>query len=141
MPRIDFYHDAPGKLQVALRLAQKALASGKSLHVATASEEQAAQLDRLLWTSAPLSFLPHVRAASPLAGETPIVLWPAGQPPSGTGILIHLADDFPSNIEGFERIIEIVERGEDDKARARERFRRYRQLACEIVTHRLDQQA
>jgi DNA polymerase-3 subunit chi len=141
MARVDFYHDAPGKLQVAVRLAQKALASGKTLHIATGSQEQATHIDRLLWTSSPLSFLPHAFASSPLAGETPIVIWPSDRAPTGPGILIHLGNGFPTNIDAFERIIEIVERDEDDKALARERFRRYRQLECQIVTHRLDPQA
>src|SRR5207245_1364862 len=60
-------------LAYACRLARKAYASGRSL-VVLAQSERLAAFDEQLWTFAPLEFVPHCMAKSPLAQDTPLVL-------------------------------------------------------------------
>lgn len=142
MTRVDFYHDADDKLAVAARLAQKALLAGKRLLVSIPDAERANRFDRVLWTFAPQSFVAHAAAGSPLAAESPVVIAPQIPADATTafGILINLDDALPSTIEGFGRIIEIVCRDDaEDKALARERYKAYRDLGCELVAHRLGQ--
>ena len=55
------------------------------------------------------------------------------------GMLINLADTLPSTIHCFGRVIEIVTRDDQDKSFARERYKAYRELDCELVAHRLGQ--
>ena len=74
MTRVDFYFNAADKLQVACRLAGKALAQGKRLLVYAPQPDTAQGIDRMLWTAQAVSFLPHCAALDPLAAETPAEL-------------------------------------------------------------------
>lgn len=141
MTRVDFYHDADDKLGVAARLAQKGHAAGKRLLVSAPDADLASQFDRLLWTFAPQSFVAHATDGSPLAAESPVVITRriAADAAAAFDILINLDTALPGTIAGFERIIEIVGRDDADKAAARERYKTYRGLGCELVAHRLGQ--
>ncbi len=58
--KVDFYHLTVHPLDRVLpSLAEKVLAGGGRLLVVAGDEAQRAQLDRLLWTFSPDSFLPH----------------------------------------------------------------------------------
>jgi DNA polymerase III subunit chi len=141
MTRVDFYHDADDRLVVAARLAQKGVTARKRLWVATTDAEQAQHLDRTLWTFSPLAFVPHALADSPLEAESPVVI--SQKIPVnatlGYDILINLGSTLPEQALTFSRVIEIVSRSDADIAQARERYRRYREMGCEMVAHRLGQ--
>ena len=74
MTRIDFYANVESRERTACTIAAKALERGVRLLVLTTDEAQSDRLDRLMWTFAQLSFLPHVRAAHPLAAQTPVIV-------------------------------------------------------------------
>ena len=58
--QVDFYHLTDRPLDRVLpQIAEKVVASGARLLIVAAGEEQRRHLDRLLWTYAPESFLPH----------------------------------------------------------------------------------
>lgn len=139
--RVDFYHDADNKLAVAARIAQKGVAAGLRVLVSAPDEETARQIDRILWTFSPNAFVPHAIGDSPLASESPVVIVQKipGNATLAFGMLINLADTLPSTINGFGRVIEIVTRDDQDKSFARERYKAYRELDCELVAHRLGQ--
>ncbi|MBW6525650.1 DNA polymerase III subunit chi [Sphingomonas sp. RHCKR7] len=60
--QVDFYHLTRMPLERALpQVAEKVVANGARLLIVAAEEEQRAALDRLLWSYAPASFLPHAR--------------------------------------------------------------------------------
>ena len=63
MTRVGFYvvqaADQTQRLQVAVRLADKAFQQGHRIFINAADEAQARTLDELLWTFRPASFLPH----------------------------------------------------------------------------------
>lgn len=149
MTQVVFYHDADNKIAVAARLAQKGVAAGKRLLLLVADAETAAQADRSLWTFAPYSFVAHACADSPLAAESPVLIAPQRDFPrlqknnaNATlrfHILINLDTAMPEGIADFERVIEIVTHDDNDKAAARERFKAYRALGCELNAHRLGQ--
>jgi DNA polymerase-3 subunit chi len=140
--RIDFYHDAADKLGVAARIAQKAHAAGHRLLVVTPDPATQEAFDRLLWTFAPLSFVPHCRAGHRLAEETPVVLANRiSDVKTGRDVLINLGMEVPDDFDRFDRLIEIVGRDDDDRLPARERFRHYRNAGHEITSHRLGDKA
>lgn len=138
-PRIDFYHDAPDRLDVAARIAHKAYAAGHRLLVVAPEPSRRDAIDRLLWTFAPLAFVPHCRADDRLAPETPVLI--AGRvadaADAGAEVLINLGDAVPEGFERFQRVIEIVGRDDADRGPARERFRQYRDAGHAIESHRL----
>ena len=58
--QVDFYHLTATPLARALpQIVARVVTGGGRLLIVSASEEQRAELDRILWTFAPASFLPH----------------------------------------------------------------------------------
>jgi DNA polymerase III subunit chi len=58
--QVDFYHLTAAPLDRVLpQIAEKVLAGGHRLLIVAGDEAQRRHLDRLLWTYAPDSFLPH----------------------------------------------------------------------------------
>lgn len=136
MTRISFLHGAPDRLQAAAQWLHQAWAHRQSADfgvlVYVPDEARAAQLDRMLWTQPQLSFLPHCRADSPLAAETPIVLTARLDDPPQDGCLLNLSDELPPTFSRFEQLVEIVSTSDDDKLPARERFKFYRERGYAI---------
>lgn len=72
--RVDFYHLARVPLERVLpAVCEKVMAGGERLLI-VAEEGLAAQLDALLWTYAPESFLPHGRDDGAALAEQPILI-------------------------------------------------------------------
>jgi DNA polymerase-3 subunit chi len=93
------------------------------------------QLDRILWMQAPTDFLPHCRADSPLAGETPIVIardFAALPALPQDERLLNLADEVPPGFARFQTLVEIVSNEDSVRIPARERFKFYRERGYEI---------
>ncbi|QWT45029.1 DNA polymerase III subunit chi [Azospira inquinata] len=140
MTRIDFYYDVPDKLAIAVKLAHKAYAQRLPLLLYASTSERAMQVDRLLWTQPALGFLPHCRATSPLAKETPALI---AETPEAVGsaphdeLLINLDDDVPPGFARFQRVIEIVGRDEADKAPGRHRYKFYKDRGYAIQRYDL----
>jgi DNA polymerase III subunit chi len=95
-----------------------------------------ARFDAALWIFSALDFVPHVYADSPLAHRTPVLLTlDATARAPERNVLLNLDDSVPpdfGNLLGrFERMIEVVSREENDRLRARERFKMYRAAGIE----------
>lgn len=138
MTRIDFYHEAEDRLAIACRLVAKAFQQQLRVVIYAPRAEVADAVDRMLWISPSIGFLPHVRADHRLALETPILI--AGEdsdPLTHDDVLINLDDKWPPAFSRFQRLIEIVSRDETDKQQARARFRFYKDRGYPIHTHNL----
>ena len=132
MTQIDFYTNAPDKLATACRLAAKAYALGNKVVTLCADAETAQRIDRMLWLAPATGFVPHCEATSPLAAVTPIVIDHGGAEPVHDQVLMNLRDEWPAYFSRFERLVEIVTDDEEDKRRARERYKFYRDRGYEI---------
>ena len=137
MTRIDFYLQAPNKLDVACKLVGKAFAAKNRVLVYSPDDVVARALDKLLWTTPAIAFVPHCMAHDPLAAETPVVIAGEGDAPGHDDVLLNLHREWPSFFPRFQRLLEIVGPDEDDKAAARARFRAYRDRGFPIHTHDL----
>lgn len=126
MTRISFLHGAPDRIQSAAHWLQRAWSERQPVLVYVPDAEQAARLDRLLWTQPALSFLPHCRAESTLAGETPILLADRLDAPPQEDCLLNLSNELPPTFSRFELLVEIVSTDDTDRLPARERFKFYR---------------
>ena len=72
---VDFYHLTAMPLERVLpQIAEKVLAGGNRLLVVDADDRRRAALDRLLWTFAPDSFLPHGQIGSGADEHQPSLL-------------------------------------------------------------------
>jgi DNA polymerase-3 subunit chi len=140
MTRVDFYLLSNGEQArplAACRLAHKAYRLKHRVYVLAASPEEAAQLDRLLWTFNPGSFVPHGLHAGPVDPQLPVLIGHEAPPPEFADVLIALAPEAPAYAERFARVAEIVGPGEAERAAARARFRAYRERGFEVQTHDL----
>lgn len=132
MTKVFFYHGAGDRLAAAASLIGKAYMQKKWLLVYAPEREIADTLDRYLWVHPPAGFVPHVRADSPLANETPIVIAERLDSMAHGERLFNLSDDVPPGFARFAHLIELV--GESDEARAagRRRARFYLDRGYEV---------
>ena len=137
MTRIDFYFNAPRKTEVARKLAAKAFNAGRHVLVYTTDPALVQNLDTGFWTAQQLSFLPHVRCGHPLARQTPILIGSDPDELASADVLISLADEPPAFFGRFERLLEIVGSDADDRERARQRFRFFKERGYPLETHDL----
>ena len=137
MTSVDFYFNAADRLQVACRLAGKALLQRKRILIYVPHPETAHRLDRMLWTWPATGFVPHCAAHDPLAGDTPVLLAAEPDPSAGCEVLLNLAAEAPPAFESFDRLLEIVALDDDGRLAARGRYRFYRERGYRISDHDL----
>ena len=137
--RIDFHFNVEHRLQYACRVVRRARAADCRVLLYSSDADRLARLDAALWTFSALDFVPHVRVESPLAARTPVLLTASldgASPPCP--VLVNLDDGVPPELSAlngrFERLIEIVSRDDEDRRRARDRFRIYRDAGYEPQT-------
>jgi len=141
MTAIDFHFNVDHPLIHACRVVRKALGSGRTVLVFSRDSQRLARLDSALWTFSALDFLPHVYADSELADRTPV--WLSMTPVEGRERDVLLLQDdetapqFESWFERFERVIEIVSGEDEDRARARARFKAYREHGFAPRSHEI----
>ncbi|HUF20701.1 MAG TPA: DNA polymerase III subunit chi [Burkholderiales bacterium] len=137
MTEVLFYTHVENKLQTACQLAGKAMARKMRVLILTPQAETTDRLSRMLWSAPSTGFVPHCRTADRLAAVTPVIVDHVTDPLAHEDVLINLCDEMPSCFSRFHRLIEIVGLDDDDRAKARERFRFYRDRGYDIRTHKL----
>ncbi len=141
MTEVAFHFNAPDKQAYACRLLRKAVAAGSRV-VVTGPGADLARLDRLLWTFSQTDFIAHVRQPAEPAqlAASPVVLTEAPAAPGlpHRQVLLNLGEDLPAGFEAFERVIEVVSLDEDDRQRARGRWKLYTERGYAIQRHDLN---
>ncbi|MCB1846769.1 MAG: DNA polymerase III subunit chi [Halieaceae bacterium] len=137
MTLVGFYvvqaADQARRLEVAVRLADKAFQSGHRIFINATDEDQARRLDELLWTQRPASFLPHG-----LCGEehddTIAIGW--GQEPQGhNDLLINLQLEIPAFFSRFQRVAEVVTQDPQSLAALRRSWKQYKERGYQLEKH------
>lgn len=132
MTEVFFYHGASDRLAAATALLSGAWAKRRPVVVFAPDAETAGMIDRQLWTHAALSFVPHCRAESPLAPETPILIASRLDTVPQQERLMNLADAVPPGFQRFRSLIEVVGQDEGSRNSARDRVRTYREQGCAV---------
>lgn len=132
MTRIDFYSNAESKLQVACQLVAKAVRERLPVLVYAPDQTTARSFDRMLWTYQAIGFVPHCLSSDALSAETPVVIASDDYEVAHHRVILNLHVDSPPGFSRFERLVEIVGADDDDRQRARGRFRFYRDRGYEI---------
>jgi DNA polymerase-3 subunit chi len=137
MTSIDFYFNAADKLQVACRLAAKALAQSKRLLIYAPQTDIAQRIDRMLWTWQATGFVPHCAAHDPLAGDTPVLIAADMRASAACDVLLNLSTELPPAFESYDRLLELVAQDAEDRQAARARYKFYRERGYRIADHDL----
>lgn len=141
MTRVDFYilSDASSDAaeHFACRLTEKAFHGQHRIALRTATRDAATRLDATLWTFRQGSFIPHRLADEPdnPVLPAPVIVGAQDSAMEPRDLCINLSGSIPPNSGQWQRIAEIVPGTDADKVAARDRFRQYRDLGCEMHTH------
>lgn len=141
MTEITFYTFADNPLDVARRVATKALGQGRQVMIYAPNAAVADAIDRLLWTTPALGFVPHCRDSDALANETPILIGADADALRQADVMINLHHEQPPAFARFERLIEIVGQDESGREQGRARYRFYQTRGYALKTHDLRQSA
>ncbi len=136
MTTIDFYFNAEDRLQVACRLAAKAVSQKKRMLI-YAPGGTAGALAKRLWTWQAIGFTPHCAVSDEIAAETPLLIATGEETPEGCGLLLNLAEECPPHFARFERLFEVVPAEEAGRAAGRSRYRFYQERGYKIANHDL----
>jgi DNA polymerase-3 subunit chi len=138
--RADFFvlegNDARARWRYACQEIEKAFLAEERVLVWLDSEAEVAAFDDLLWTFADRSFIPHEPVSTASAwDETPVLLSATELPPAAPQVIVNLASAIPPGIEQAQRVVEIVDGDAARRQAGRQRFKQYRALGVEPVTH------
>ena len=139
MTSIDFYFNAEDRLQVACRLAGKAVKQGSRMLIYAPDSELAGRLDALMWSWPAIGFVPHCRVDAPLAADTPVLIASGDDTPADCELLLNLGRECPPHFERFSRLLEVVSQNDEEKASGRNRYRFYKERGYAIASHDLAQ--
>jgi len=132
LTQVFFYHGAADKIAAACALLSGAYAKKKPMLVFATEKEIANSVDRMLWTQPALSFVPHCRADSPLAAETPILITDSLETLPQDERLMNLSQIVPPGFSRFQSLIEVVGQADDERAAARDRVKFYKDRGYEV---------
>jgi len=132
LTQVFFYHGAADKLAAACSLLGKSCAQKKPVLVYAPQPDVANLLDRLLWTQPALGFVPHCRADSALADETPILIADSLERLPQDQRLMNLGPAVPPGFSRFQSLIEVVGQDDEDRNAARDRVKFYRDRGYEV---------
>ncbi|HEY6482084.1 MAG TPA: DNA polymerase III subunit chi [Steroidobacteraceae bacterium] len=140
--RVDFYvleAAAPAaRLRLACRLAEKAYLGAQTTLIWHTDPQELGRLDELLWTFMDGSFVPHdllTGRDAPCTAGTAVLLSAGAAPARTVDLLINLATDIPPCLARCHRIAEIVDGDAARRSAGRVRFKAYRELGVQPVTH------
>jgi DNA polymerase-3 subunit chi len=141
MTEILFYTFADDPLDVARRVAAKACGQGRQVMIYAPDAATADAIDRLLWTTPALGFVPHCRDSDGLADETPVLIGANPDALRKADVMINLHREQPPAFARFERVVEIVGQDENERELGRDRYRFYQARGYALKTHDLRQHA
>jgi len=117
--QVDFYHLTATPLDRALpQIAQRIVAGGGRLLVVSDDEGQRGAIDRLLWTFAADSFLPHARAGEGDDARQPVLIAATPDPANGARHIAIVDGRWRDEALEFDRAFHFFDGDTIDAARA-----------------------
>jgi len=141
MTRIDFYllntRVVDEYQQFICKLSEKIFGLGHSLYLHAANQEHVAQLDSLLWSFRPVSFLPHNCVS--VSPRSPILVGCDAElnAKAHHDVLVNLGDEIPLFFSHFQRAIEVVFENSQHKVLSRKRYQFYKDRGYPIHMHKI----
>lgn len=140
MPQVDFYvletDSVKSRWEFVARLLNKLQRLGSSAYIAVDSASEAEQLDALLWTFPPESFLPHCIDAGPESvPDEAVVISAQAEATASQDVYINLRKQPPAGHERLARLVEVVVQDSAILATTRQNFRFYREQGYSVQSH------
>lgn len=131
---IRFYHLTASPLEQALpKLLEKAIASGFRAVVHTSTTSEMEQLNTVLWTYDPASFLAHGCKNDPHKSDHPVYLTTEHENPNGANLLVVTSGQLIENAPAFERILDVFNGSKKEEVEAaRQRWKHYKEQGSEL---------
>lgn len=139
MTEIAFHFGAPDKIGYACRLLRKAVRAGNRI-VVVVDEPHLNRLDAELWGVSAVDFVAHCfeSADSKMLKHSSVVLaTSASSLHNDRHLLVNLSDATPNEFDRYSKLIEVVSLEEDDRALARQRWKKYTSLGYTLMKHDL----
>ena len=144
MTQVDFYildsDSDDARLRLACKIVDKATQLDHHVFVHATSDEEARQLDELLWTFSQGSFIPHRIVRSELDGPAlePVLIGVNQTPAPGRwDVLLNLGAEVPEFFSRYERVAEVVDANAVRREQSRGRYRFYRDRGYKLNTHQV----
>jgi DNA polymerase III subunit chi len=134
MTRIDFYFNADSKPRTACQLTARALQQRLRVLIYAPDDTVARGIDQALCAFPAISFA-HREVTGAGVPETPVLIVRDADTAIHDEVLLNMHHAAPRFFSRFQRLIEIVGCGEDDREAARRRFRFYRDRGYAIGHH------
>jgi DNA polymerase-3 subunit chi len=132
MTRVEFFSNAESRLQAACELVASTFQERLRIIIYAPDENTARSMDKLLWTFQATGFIPHCMDFHAISSDTPVVICSGDAEMPHYEVMLNLHGDSPPLFSRFARLIEVVSSNQDDRERARERYRFYRDRGYEI---------
>lgn len=134
MTAVQFYHLTTTPLERALpKLLERAISGGYRVLLAVESDERSEQLNQLLWTYDPGSFLAHGSDKEAQAEQQPILISTNTEPMNAANLLV-VTDGRSVKGSGFERILDVFDGNDGEMTRAaRTRWTQYKDIGHELT--------
>jgi DNA polymerase-3 subunit chi len=138
MTEIGFYHLLTTSLEKALpQIVQKSYDRGWRALIIAADNEHIGEVDKLLWTFDPDSFLPHGIVGEDKEELQPILIAAEYLPKNNPDVIISLQDIVIEDAAKYQRIIDIFDgRSELAVKQARIRWKKYQEMNLEMKYHK-----
>lgn len=143
MTRIDFYQISPEEKtsDFCCRLISKIWRHGHEIYVHTPEADTAKEIDELLWSFRPESFIPHGLLKEEGDSEptpSPVEIGFLADPGRHKDVLINFSENIPDFFSRFERVAEIVPFEEEKRTVARKNYQFYKDRGYPLHYHKLD---
>ena len=137
MTQVDFYilpsESDQQRQQFACRLTEKAFKLGHTVYIHSHDADQAAAMDKLLWSFRNSSFIPH--ALQSQADNEPVIIGFEKPPEAFSEVMINLSHEVPRFFSRFERVTEVVVSDPAITEATRENYRFYRDRGYPLRNH------
>jgi DNA polymerase-3 subunit chi len=145
--RVDFAFGAHDRIAQAVRTTERHVSKGTTLMVFCDDDQRLERYDQQLWALEDTAFVAHERLTPHALEGLKVYLidnesWPLLSAKLMTSAyqsswLLNLADHLPPEPQALSRILEVVGTEDDDREKARVRWRQYQKLGADLHSHRL----
>lgn len=141
MTRVDFYvlqkQALADRWFFACRLVEKAVKQGNKVLIATEDESSTTELDKLLWSYSPESFVPHTILGQAGDQDSPVVISHERDDENHHDVMVNLCLGIPPHFSRFKRVTEIVVQDQNVLAATRKNYGYYNERGYPVTTHKL----